>query len=100
MSKSVQAWAEEIRAGDPRALARAITAVESRAPESRELLRLLFPHSGRASIIGLTGAPGSGKSTLADQLAHEFRRQGRSVAHAHLKYRAGRETNLQRSKKN
>ena len=79
MSKSVQAWAEEIRAGDPRALARAITAVESRAPESRELLRLLFPHSGRASIIGLTGAPGSGKSTLADQLAHEFRQQGRSV---------------------
>ena len=79
MSKSVPAWAEEIRAGDPRALARAITAVESRAPESRELLRLLFPHSGRASIIGLTGAPGSGKSTLADQLAREFRRQGRSV---------------------
>jgi len=79
MSKSVQAWAEEIRAGEPRALARAITAVESRAPGSRALLRLLFPHSGRASIIGLTGAPGSGKSTLADQLAHEFRRQGRSV---------------------
>jgi len=79
MSKSVQIWVEEIRSGDPRALARAITAVENRAPEARELLLRLFPHSGRASIIGLTGAPGSGKSTLADQLAREFRRQGRSV---------------------
>ena len=79
MNKSVEDWAEEICAGNPRALARAITAVESRAPQSRDLLRQLFPHSGRASIIGLTGAPGSGKSTLADQLAREFRRQGRSV---------------------
>jgi LAO/AO transport system kinase len=79
MSISTESWAEEIRAGNVRALARAITAVENRTPEARELLRRLFPHSGRASIIGLTGAPGSGKSTLADQLAREFRRQGRSV---------------------
>ncbi len=79
MSIPIEKWVEEIRAGSTRALARAITAVENRAPESRELLRHLFPHSGRASIIGLTGAPGAGKSTLADQLARQFRNLGRSV---------------------
>jgi len=79
MSMPIEEWVKEIRAGNARALARAITAVENRAPESRQLLRQLFPHSGRASIIGLTGAPGSGKSTLADQLAREFRKLGRSV---------------------
>jgi LAO/AO transport system kinase len=79
MSMPIQRWVEEVRAGNARALARAITAVENRAPESRALLRQLFPHSGRASIIGLTGAPGSGKSTLADQLARAFRQLGRSV---------------------
>ena len=60
-------------------LARAITAVEERTPEARELLRALFPYSGRARIVGLTGSPGSGKSTLADQLAREYRQRQQSV---------------------
>jgi len=68
-----------VRAGDPRALARVITAVENRAPESSQLLRALFPHSGRARIIGLTGAPGAGKSTLVDQLARECRKRQQTV---------------------
>ena len=68
-----------VRAGDPRALARVITAVENRAPESSQLLRALFPHSGRARIIGLTGAPGAGKSTLVDQLAREYRKRQQTV---------------------
>jgi len=72
-------WVEKLRAGNPRALARAITAVEDRSPEARTLLRALFPYSGRARIVGLTGAPGSGKSTLADQLAREYRRRKQSV---------------------
>src|SRR5512146_1846694 len=72
-------WVEQIRSGDPRALARAITAVENRAPESLPLLKALFPYSGRARLIGLTGAPGSGKSTLVDQLAKEYRKQGRTI---------------------
>ncbi len=72
-------WVERIRGGDPRALARAITAVENRAPESVSLLKSLFPYSGRARLIGLTGAPGSGKSTLVDQLAREYRKQGRTI---------------------
>ncbi len=72
-------WAEQILRGDARALARAATAVENRAPESEALLGELFPHSGRAAIIGITGAPGAGKSTLVDQLTRLLRGEGRRV---------------------
>jgi LAO/AO transport system kinase len=75
----IQSLADRARAGDARALARVITAVENRSPESSQLLRALFPYSGRARIIGLTGAPGAGKSTLVDQLAREYRKQQRTV---------------------
>jgi LAO/AO transport system kinase len=67
---------ERLRSGDPRALARAISAVENRAPESSPLLKGLFPYSGQARIFGLTGSPGAGKSTLVDQLARHYRRAG------------------------
>jgi len=62
-----------------RALARAISTVEDNRPESRELLKALFNFTGRARVIGLTGAPGAGKSTLVDQLAREYRKQERTV---------------------
>jgi LAO/AO transport system kinase len=70
---------ERVRAGDPRALARAISAVEDHAPEALDLLKRLFPYTGKSVVIGLTGAPGSGKSTLVDQLAHHYRQQQRTV---------------------
>lgn len=72
-------WVERVRTGDVRALARVISAIEDGQPESIELLKALFPHSGKAQVIGLTGSPGSGKSTLVDQLAREYRKQGRTV---------------------
>lgn len=75
MPHEIQSLVDRVRAGDARALARVITAVENRSPESPQLLRALFPYSGRARIIGVTGAPGAGKSTLVDQLAHEYRRR-------------------------
>ena len=74
-----QEWVQSLRSGDPRALARAISTVENRAPGWSELLKALFPHTGRARVIGLTGAPGAGKSTLVDQLAKLYRKQDRSV---------------------
>ena len=54
---------------DRRALARIISRVENETPEGREYLRLLFPHSGKTHIIGITGGAGSGKSTLTGALA-------------------------------
>ena len=79
MTSSVQSVVEQLRGGNPRALARAITAVENRTSESAELLKALFPFTGRARVIGLTGSPGAGKSTLVDQLAREYRKQGKTV---------------------
>ena len=68
-----------IRSGDTRFLARAISAIEDGAPEASQLMKGLFPYSGRARVIGLTGAPGSGKSTLVDQLAREYRKHGHTI---------------------
>jgi LAO/AO transport system kinase len=70
---------DQLRTGDPRALARAISAVENRASGWCELLKALFPHTGHARILGLTGAPGAGKSTLVDQLARFYRKENRTV---------------------
>jgi len=65
--------------GSPRALARAITWMENGHPEARELMARVWPHLGRAVVMGLTGSPGSGKSTLTDQLARTLRSQGKKV---------------------
>ncbi len=74
MNPDIQTWIDQLRSGDVRALARAISTVENRAPEWSELLKALFPHSGKARVLGLTGPPGAGKSTLVDQLARFYRR--------------------------
>lgn len=78
-SPSIAAWVEQIRAGNLRALARAITAVENHRSGYNELLKALFPYSGRARVVGLTGAPGAGKSTLADALAGQYRQRDQTV---------------------
>ncbi|HSZ61509.1 MAG TPA: methylmalonyl Co-A mutase-associated GTPase MeaB [Terriglobales bacterium] len=72
-------WISKLRSGDARALARAISMVENRAPGRLELLKALFPHTGKARVIGLTGAPGAGKSTLVDQLAKHYRKENRTI---------------------
>ncbi|MGA6987963.1 MAG: methylmalonyl Co-A mutase-associated GTPase MeaB [Terriglobales bacterium] len=66
---------DRLRSGDTRALARAISTVENRSAGWSELLKALFPYTGKARVIGLTGAPGSGKSTLVDQLAKHYRQK-------------------------
>jgi LAO/AO transport system kinase len=70
---------EQLHSGDPRALARAISTVENHHPGWVELLKQLFPQTGHALTIGLTGAPGAGKSTLVDQLAKHYRRENRTI---------------------
>jgi LAO/AO transport system kinase len=65
--------------GDPRAIARALSIVEDETAESAALVSALFPHTGRAYIVGVTGAPGSGKSTLVDRLIAEARREQLTV---------------------
>jgi LAO/AO transport system kinase len=74
------ALAEATLGGDRRALARLLTAVESRTPAAEAALRVLHPRAGRAHIVGVTGAPGSGKSTLVNALLRELRARGRSAA--------------------
>jgi LAO/AO transport system kinase len=79
MSTSIDAWAEQIRAGDIRAVSRAITAIEDHDAQAEDLLQRIFPDTGKAFVIGVTGAPGTGKSTLVDRLAAHYRSQGKHV---------------------
>ena len=79
MSASVEQWAAQVRAGDVRAISRAVSAIENRTREAPEILRRLFPHTGGAYRIGITGAPGTGKSTVVDRLATRYRREKKTV---------------------
>src|SRR5579872_2283203 len=79
MNHLLENWADQVRAGDVRAISRAMSAIENRSSEAEELLKHLFPHTGRAFRVGITGAPGTGKSTLVDQMAAFYRRQGKTV---------------------
>jgi len=79
LDHDIQSRIDSLRSGDVRTLARAISTVENRRPGWSDLLKALFPHSGRARVIGLTGAPGAGKSTLVDQLARLYRKQNQTV---------------------
>ena len=80
MEQAQQTLAQRLLAGDKRALARAITLVESDDPAGWELVREVYPHTGKASIVGLTGAPGAGKSTLIGALTKLRREQDHDVA--------------------
>jgi GTPase len=68
-----------ITAGDLNAVARAISKVEDGAADAAELMKQIFPRTGRALVIGITGAPGAGKSSLVDKLATVYRKRGERV---------------------
>jgi LAO/AO transport system kinase len=79
MLQEVETWAAQVRAGEVRAVSRAITAIENQRPEAEALLRAVFAGTGNAYLSGVTGAPGTGKSTLVDRLAAHYRKRNEQV---------------------
>src|SRR5262250_3176325 len=79
MPQSIENWVERVCAGDVRAISQAITAIENHEAEAEELLRQVFPRTGKAYLTGVTGAPGTGKSTLVDRLAAHYRKEHEQV---------------------
>jgi LAO/AO transport system kinase len=75
----MESVAEKIKAGDVRAVARLIRDIDDGMPEVREVLKELYPSTGGAYVIGITGAPGVGKSTLVDQMVAHIRQQDKTV---------------------
>jgi LAO/AO transport system kinase len=69
----------KIRKGDVRAASRLIRNLEDRLPEAKTTLKHIFPFTGKAHVIGITGSPGAGKSTLTDGLIEAFRKRGKTV---------------------
>ncbi|HQZ98395.1 MAG TPA: methylmalonyl Co-A mutase-associated GTPase MeaB [Pyrinomonadaceae bacterium] len=70
---------ERLFAGHPRTVARAITKVEGGTDDAAELMKAVFPHTGKATVIGITGSPGAGKSSLVDKLAQHYKDAGNRV---------------------
>ncbi len=70
---------EKVLAGDVRTVARLIRDIDDGMPDVRDILKALYPHTGKAYIIGITGAPGVGKSTLVDQIVAHLRKQNKKV---------------------
>lgn len=70
---------QKLLAGEARFIARAITLVENGGDRAADLMRSVFPHTGKATVIGITGAPGAGKSSLVDKLALHYKDQGNKV---------------------
>lgn len=71
--------AKELLAGNRLALSRAITAIENEYDEATEIMRELYPHTGHAYVLGITGPPGAGKSTMTEKIAKAYRDQGKTV---------------------
>jgi LAO/AO transport system kinase len=70
---------DKVIAGEVRTVARLIRDIDDGIPEVRETLKALYPHTGKAHVVGITGAPGVGKSTLVDQMINRLRKKGKTV---------------------
>jgi LAO/AO transport system kinase len=79
VSGSIDELCDGVLAGRVRSVARAMRLIDDRAPAFVDLLKALYPHTGNAWIVGITGMPGSGKSTLVDQLVSAWRSRGKRV---------------------
>src|SRR5437879_3541884 len=76
---SVSGLIDDLLAGDKRAAAKLISLIEDDEPEATDALARIFPHTGRAHVVGFTGPPGVGKSSLINRLVRRYRRQDRKV---------------------
>ena len=65
--------------GDPRSIGRLISLVEAESPESKEIMKKIYPRTGKAHVIGITGSPGAGKSTFVNRLISQFKAEGKKV---------------------
>jgi len=75
---AIEKWAEQIRAGEIRAISRAITAIENHGPQAEPLLKILFPQTGAAYLTGITGAPGRAMAWVTAAIPAERDRGGRA----------------------
>jgi LAO/AO transport system kinase len=73
-------WAQKVLAKDTRATARVLRMIDDRSPGHTDILREIFPHTGRAHVVGITGNPGAGKSTLTDRIIEQYRKDDKKVA--------------------
>jgi LAO/AO transport system kinase len=76
---SVEELIQKVLAGEPRFVARAITRVENQAADAAAIMKAVFPQTGNATVIGITGSPGAGKSSLVDKLAFHYKDAGEKV---------------------
>lgn len=79
ISISIDELVEKVLRGDYRAAGRLMSLIEGQSPEALLALKMLYPYTGKANVVGITGPPGSGKSTLVDRLAEVFRKRGRTM---------------------
>lgn len=70
---------ERAFSGDTRSIGRLISLVESESPSSKEIMKKIYPHTGRAQVIGITGSPGAGKSTFVNRLISQYKKEGKKV---------------------
>jgi len=78
-STRIQQLVKGVLKGDKRSIARTISIIENNEPEAQKLVALLYPKTGKAHMLGITGPPGAGKSTLIEKLVKELRNRGKTV---------------------